>query len=205
MPTAVGEHPAGGSEQDRSRAVNLGAPLLRRSTPSSTRISRSLVLSSAHGRTSRRQGHYRWARLRAERSTWPLRTGGRGAREPAAGGRVRRPGLGDLISNWWRRLEPAVDCPDATAPFQAELLGSADQGDTGWAEWHWHSTRTDGTRLDMRGVTIFGVREDRIDWGRLYLEDVEGGRGSTRPCSTWHAEPSSPPRLRSGSHMTSAV
>jgi hypothetical protein len=27
-----------------------------------------------------RQGHYRWARLRPERSTWPLRTGGRGAR-----------------------------------------------------------------------------------------------------------------------------
>jgi hypothetical protein len=29
----------------------------------------------------------------------------------------------------------------------------------------------------MRGVTIFGVRDDRIDWGRLYLEDVEGGQG----------------------------
>jgi hypothetical protein len=38
-------------------------------------------------------------------------------------------------------------------------------------------TRTDGTRLDMRGVTIFGVREDRIIWGRLYLEDVERGQG----------------------------
>jgi hypothetical protein len=38
-------------------------------------------------------------------------------------------------------------------------------------------TRTDGTRLDMRGVTIFGVREDRIIWGRLYLEDVESGQG----------------------------
>jgi hypothetical protein len=61
--------------------------------------------------------------------------------------------------------------------FQAELLHSADQDDTGWAEWHWQGTRTDGTRLDMRGVTIFGVRGDRIIWGRLYLEDVEGGRG----------------------------
>ena len=29
----------------------------------------------------------------------------------------------------------------------------------------------------MRGVTIFGVREGRIIWGRLYLEDVEGGQG----------------------------
>jgi hypothetical protein len=29
----------------------------------------------------------------------------------------------------------------------------------------------------MRGVTIFGIRDDRILWGRLYLEDVEGGQG----------------------------
>jgi hypothetical protein len=72
--------------------------------------------------------------------------------------------------NW---AEVFAGVPD----FQAELLRSADQGDTGWAEWHWHGTRTDGTRLDMRGVTIFGVRGDRINWGRLYLEDVEGGQG----------------------------
>jgi hypothetical protein len=30
----------------------------------------------------------------------------------------------------------------------------------------------------MRGVTIFGVREDRIAWRRLYLEEVEvAGQG----------------------------
>jgi hypothetical protein len=28
----------------------------------------------------------------------------------------------------------------------------------------------------MRGVPIFGIREDRIVWGRLYLEDVDGGQ-----------------------------
>ena len=61
--------------------------------------------------------------------------------------------------------------------FRAELLRSARQGDTGWAEWHWQGTRADGTHLDMRGVTIFGIRDDRIVWGRLYLEDVEGGQG----------------------------
>jgi hypothetical protein len=64
--------------------------------------------------------------------------------------------------------------------FQAELLRSATEGDIGWAEWHWQGTRTGGTRLDMRGVTIFGVRDDRIVWGRLYLEDVEGGQGIDR-------------------------
>jgi ketosteroid isomerase-like protein len=68
--------------------------------------------------------------------------------------------------NW---AEVFAGVPD----FHAELLRSARQGDTGWAEWHWRGTRTDGTRLDMRGVTIFGIRDDRIVWGRLYLEDVE--------------------------------
>ena len=68
--------------------------------------------------------------------------------------------------------------------FRAELVRSAEVGDTGWAEWHWHGTRSDGTRLEMRGVTIFAVRDDRIVWGRLYLEEVEGGQGSTRPSST---------------------
>ena len=72
--------------------------------------------------------------------------------------------------NW---AEVFAGVPD----FQAELLRSADQGDTRWAEWHWQGTRTNGTRLDMRGVTIFGIRDDRIVWGRLYLEDVEGGQG----------------------------
>ena len=72
--------------------------------------------------------------------------------------------------NW---AEVFAGVPD----FQAELLRAADQSGTGWAEWHWHGTRADGTRLDMRGVTIFGVRDDRIVWGRLYLEDVEGGQG----------------------------
>jgi hypothetical protein len=32
-------------------------------------------------------------------------------------------------------------------------------------------------RRNWAGVTIFGVRDDRIVWGRLYLEDVEGGQG----------------------------
>jgi hypothetical protein len=64
-------------------------------------------------------------------------------------------GREQVRSNW---AEVFAGVPD----FQAELLRSADDGDTGWAEWHWQGARTDGTRLDMRGVTIFGVREDRI-------------------------------------------
>jgi limonene-1,2-epoxide hydrolase len=64
--------------------------------------------------------------------------------------------------------------------FHTDLLRSAAQGDTCWAEWHWQGTRGDKSRLDIRGVTIFGIRDDRIAWGRLYLEDVEAGQGIDR-------------------------
>jgi ketosteroid isomerase-like protein len=57
--------------------------------------------------------------------------------------------------------------------FQSELLHSAAEGDTLWAEWRWYGTRTDGTRLDLRGVTLFGIQDDLIVWGRLYMEPVQ--------------------------------
>lgn len=57
--------------------------------------------------------------------------------------------------------------------FQAGLLASAADGDTVWSEWHWFGSRDDGSRFDMRGVTIFGVRAGRIVWGRLYMEPVQ--------------------------------
>jgi hypothetical protein len=63
----------------------------------------------------------------------------------------------------------------AVPHFHAELVRSAWTDDGCWAEWHWRGTRPDGSRLDMRGVTIFGVAGDRIAWGRLYLEQVEAG------------------------------
>ncbi len=61
----------------------------------------------------------------------------------------------------------------AVPDLRAELLRSANQGDTVWAEWHWRGTGRDGTPLDMRGVTLFGVRDERIAWGRLYMEETE--------------------------------
>jgi hypothetical protein len=42
-----------------------------------------------------------------------------------------------------------------------------------WAEWHWRGTRRDATPLDMRGVTLFGVRDGRLVWGRLYMEETD--------------------------------
>ena len=40
-------------------------------------------------------------------------------------------------------------------------------------EVHWTGTKADGTPLDERGVLIMGIRDDRIAWGRLYVDEVE--------------------------------
>jgi hypothetical protein len=68
--------------------------------------------------------------------------------------------------------------------FQADLTGSAIEGGTIWAEWDWHGTRTNGSTLLMRGVTLFGVQAGLIVWGRLYMdlveEDGEGIREAVR-------------------------
>ncbi len=37
-----------------------------------------------------------------------------------------------------------------------------------WSEWHWTATG-----LNMAGAILFGVEEERIVWGRLYVEPVE--------------------------------
>jgi hypothetical protein len=52
--------------------------------------------------------------------------------------------------------------------FRAELLRHASGGATVWSEWHWTATG-----LNMAGVILVGVEEDRIVWGRLYVEPVE--------------------------------
>jgi ketosteroid isomerase-like protein len=61
--------------------------------------------------------------------------------------------------------------------FHAEVLRTVVAGDTVWVEWWWTGTRVDGTRLDARGACIFGVRAGSLTWGRLYMEDVDAGRG----------------------------
>jgi ketosteroid isomerase-like protein len=59
--------------------------------------------------------------------------------------------------------------------LSAELLREAQTGDTAWGEWRFQGGRADGTRLDMAGVILCGVRDGRIAWARLYLELVEPG------------------------------
>jgi ketosteroid isomerase-like protein len=85
--------------------------------------------------------------------------------QPAHPGRAFQ-GSEQVRSNWSAVFE---DIPD----FHAELVRSISNGNTEWAEWDWRGTRSDGTPFVERGVTIIGIREGRIAWGRLYVELVE--------------------------------
>jgi ketosteroid isomerase-like protein len=75
-------------------------------------------------------------------------------------------GVEQVRKNWGALLEQIPD-------LRAELIASAVDGDTVWAEMRWTGTKTEATPLDERGVTILGIRDDRIAWGRLYMEEVE--------------------------------
>lgn len=52
--------------------------------------------------------------------------------------------------------------------FRAELVRADTVGDVEWSEWQWR-----GTGLDMAGVTVFGIRDGRVAWARLYMEPIE--------------------------------
>ena len=62
---------------------------------------------------------------------------------------------------------------EGTPDFRAELVRAGADGETEWSEWHWQGTHEDGTTLDMAGVIVFGVRDGRFAWARLYIEPVE--------------------------------
>jgi ketosteroid isomerase-like protein len=73
----------------------------------------------------------------------------------------------DQVRANWSALMSAI--PD----FRAEILRSAVEGDTVFVELHWEGTKADGTPLDERGVIIAGIRDDRIAWARLYVDEVQ--------------------------------
>jgi ketosteroid isomerase-like protein len=85
--------------------------------------------------------------------------------QPLFAGRTFQ-GADQVRANWSALLEAIPD-------FHAETLRSAVEGDTAFLEIHWTGTKADGTPLDERGVLIMGVRDDRIAWGRLYVDEVE--------------------------------
>ena len=51
------------------------------------------------------------------------------------------------------------------------LSATADGVEIG--EWHWSGTHADGASFEMRGMTLLAIENDRIAWGRLYMEPVE--------------------------------
>ncbi len=56
--------------------------------------------------------------------------------------------------------------------LQAKLITHTIAGELGWSEWHWQGNHTNGTKLDMRGVVVVGLRENAIAWARLYMEQL---------------------------------
>jgi ketosteroid isomerase-like protein len=66
----------------------------------------------------------------------------------------------------WTQIFSGV--PDLTAT----LIRWAADGETLWAEWQHGGTRSDGRVHELAGVTVMGVREDRIQWASFYLEPV---------------------------------
>jgi ketosteroid isomerase-like protein len=59
----------------------------------------------------------------------------------------------------------------ATIPdIQVEILNEVEEGDTIWAELHYHGIRTDGKQFEIRGVLLQGVQDNKIIWARLYIE-----------------------------------
>jgi ketosteroid isomerase-like protein len=59
----------------------------------------------------------------------------------------------------------------ATIPdIQVEILNAVEEGDTIWAELHYHGIRTDGKQFEIRGVLLQGVQDNKIIWARLYIE-----------------------------------
>lgn len=70
-------------------------------------------------------------------------------------------GTEKLRRNWTLIFERVPD-------FQAELMCSQGENGMVWSEWRWY-----GTGFEWRGVILFGVKDDVIEWARVYMEPVE--------------------------------
>jgi hypothetical protein len=54
------------------------------------------------------------------------------------------------------------------------VLSEAVEGDTVWAELHYHGTHVDGKKHVTRGVTISGIQGEQIVWAKLYIATLTG-------------------------------
>jgi len=67
----------------------------------------------------------------------------------------------------WTQILAAI--PDVST----EIVASLASGHTVWTEWEHRGTRPDGSPHLMRGVIVFGVREEVIATARFFLEPVD--------------------------------
>jgi ketosteroid isomerase-like protein len=66
-----------------------------------------------------------------------------------------------------------AEIPDVAA----EVLAVVTDRDEVWMEWRMYGSRSDGSRMEFRGVNIFGVRDGRFARGRIYTELVREAGG----------------------------
>jgi len=57
--------------------------------------------------------------------------------------------------------------------IHVDVVRSAVKSDNVWTEWEMRGTRRDGRSHWMRGVIVFGVSGDAIQWARFYVEPVD--------------------------------
>ena len=86
--------------------------------------------------------------------------------EPAHPTRKVTGGREDVRKNFGMVVQSMPD-------LRLEVLRIAEDDDTAWSELDWSGTRRDGSEEHLRGVSIFGIRDGQIAWGRIYLESVE--------------------------------
>jgi ketosteroid isomerase-like protein len=77
-------------------------------------------------------------------------------------------GSEQVLANWTSVFEGVPD-------FVAQRIASSSADDMVRTEMRWKGTHRDGAPFLMRGVTVIGVRDDKIAWARLYMEPVEEG------------------------------
>jgi hypothetical protein len=80
-------------------------------------------------------------------------------------------GLAQVRENWTALFAKVPD-------LRATLVASTIDDDFAWAEWHWQGTRTSGSALNLRGVSVTGLRNGIIAWARIYMEPIHD-RSST--------------------------
>jgi ketosteroid isomerase-like protein len=69
----------------------------------------------------------------------------------------------DQLRMSWEQILSAI--PD----LEMELLDVVEAGDRVWAEWCWHGSRADGSRIERHGVIIYDVRADLVVRLRRYM------------------------------------